>query len=209
LYAAVRLYSLRFFKKNNRDDKTITLIRIESLANCNAGIPDIGLLFARCSIARAGKHLFVFSISWNICYVHRRRSTAAGGAALNDDNSYTTTALPFAFNYGGTTYPAGSTIGINSNGWIRVAGAVVASSYTVTSDASNFQTVAAFNRDLQEQRLATTTGTWTAGSTTMTVANAANFAVGMKLNGATTGNNTCWYSGRYYRNSNCGNYNYF
>lgn len=114
-------------------------------------------------------------------------ATAAGGAALNDDNSYTTTALPFAFNYGGTTYPAGSTIGINANGWIRLAGAVVASSYTVTSDASNFQTVAAFNRDLQEQRLATTTGTWTAGSTTMTVASAANFAVGMKLNGATAG----------------------
>jgi len=112
---------------------------------------------------------------------------AVGGAALNDDGNYTV-ALPFAFTYGGTLYPATTTlVGINTNGWIRVAGAPVANSYTVLSDASNFQVVAGFNRDLQEQRLATTTGTWAAGSTTMTVANATNWAVGMKINGVTAG----------------------
>ena len=105
---------------------------------------------------------------------------AIGGNALNDDNSYNTISLPFAFTYNGTLYPVGSTIGINSNGFIKL-GTGIANSYTAIN-SSNTQVIAGFNRDLQEQSQAyTNNGTWTSGASTITVANAAGWQVGMKV----------------------------
>lgn len=111
---------------------------------------------------------------------------AVGGAAILDDQSYTTSSIPFAFTYNGVSYPAASILGFNANGFIRI-GAAPGNSYAVLSStlANTMQTVAAFNRDLQENQYPTTTATRTAGSTTLTVASAANFAIGMKLNDGT------------------------
>ena len=106
-------------------------------------------------------------------------ATAINGSNLNDDNSFNSTSLPFAFTYNGTLYPAGSTIGINSNGFIKL-GTGITSSYAAIS-STNTQVIAGFNRDLQEQSLASTTGTWTSGASTITVANAAGWQVGMKV----------------------------
>ncbi|HCF63222.1 MAG TPA: hypothetical protein DEU93_02810, partial [Chitinophagaceae bacterium] len=115
------------------------------------------------------------------------------------DDDVTVYPLPFAFNYNGTTYPAGTGyIGLDSDGWFTfsngvptMTGTLGGGSWVSISDhtgvylygTGNNNGFAGFNGDLNSQNLATFTGNITSGSATITaVSSFTNVRIGTRLN---------------------------
>jgi GEVED domain-containing protein/putative BNR repeat neuraminidase len=67
------------------------------------------------------------------------------GSTFCDDLTFTNIPLGFTFNYNGTAYTA---CGAICNGWILMGTGTPLNSYTPLSDASNFNVIAPFARDL-------------------------------------------------------------
>lgn len=115
------------------------------------------------------------------------------------DDDVTVYPLPFAFNFNGTTYPAGTGyIGLDSDGWFTfsngvptMTGTLGGGSWVSISDhtgvylygTGNNNGFAGFNGDLNSQNLATFTGNITSGSATITaVSSFTNVRIGTRLN---------------------------
>lgn len=107
--------------------------------------------------------------------------------------------IPFAFQYNGTSYPANSAIGVDSDGWIcfgnhplTMTGQLSTGSWFSFSDhtgiylngAANNNGFAAFNADINDQSWGTFTGSFTSGSNTITgISSTAGLRVGMRVSG--------------------------
>jgi hypothetical protein len=98
-----------------------------------------------------------------------------------DDLVYSGYTLPFAFYYNGTTYPVGTVIGLDSDGWIAfnpgtMTGTFGGGSWVSTSNSNgmflsgtaNNNSFAGFNADLHYQDFATITGDLINGSNVIT-----------------------------------------
>lgn len=123
-----------------------------------------------------------------------------------DDTTYRNYTLPFAFHYNGTNYPAGSGVGVDSDGWIAfstsspipMTGTYAGGSFATVSDPTgiylngtgNNNGFAGFNADIEERPFTVISGTLSNGSNTITgVTSFANIQIGTRLHGTgiTTG----------------------
>lgn len=110
------------------------------------------------------------------------QTTTSGTAnSALDDVNYTT-ALPFNFVYDGVTYPSGTTINVNTNGFISFGTAPITSNYTAISGSDN-NTIALFSFDTNGGFGGTGTTT-TASAVITNISNTAGYTVGAPITGA-------------------------
>ncbi len=112
-----------------------------------------------------------------------------------DDMNTTALTLPFAFYYNGVVYPAGTVVGIDTDGWIAfnpgtMTGNLGGGSWVSVSDptgvylngTANNNGFAGFNADIHTRIFTDITGNLTNGSNTITsVSSTANVVVGTRL----------------------------
>jgi hypothetical protein len=92
---------------------------------------------------------YVFG-STSTTYAPITGGTVVSATSTDDDNNYALQNIGFTFNYNGVGY---TSVGISANGYMRL-GALTSTSYTGVLN-TNFQTISAFDQDLQGGGLVT------------------------------------------------------